>query len=64
MNILVTTLMPSQVTAGREVFGNVTKIEPLDGPYDARNRVRIWLGDESEEFDLNNFSVELLPENR
>lgn len=64
MNIMVIPLMPSRSTSGREVFGGVTRIEPIDGPDDARNRVRIWVGDDDHsDVDLNLDAVELLPEN-
>lgn len=55
---------------GSETLLNVYRVEPVDSPQDARNRVTVTYGREPDgvpaetEVDLNSSRVELLPENR
>jgi hypothetical protein len=53
---------------GREVVKDVIRIEPIDAPQEARNRVKLIAVDSKGEtgeiiVDLNRDRVELLPEN-
>lgn len=48
---------------GQEVFGGVTNIRSLDDPTKARNRIVVFVGEHTQEINLNETRVELLPEN-
>jgi hypothetical protein len=47
----------------QEVFGGITSVEVIDGPTDARNRVRFVAKGGDAVINLNDDRVELLPEN-
>lgn len=59
MNILI------RSADGQEVFGGVKRIESMDSPEAARNRIRVIDAETNAEqiFDLNKDHIELLPEN-
>lgn len=50
---------------GQEVFGGITSIHAIDSPLDSRNRIMVYSDKDNaqQEINLNECSVELLPEN-